>query len=43
MYSLLQGYVEHNGDTLVSRKHTTPAGNKLESPAGSKLESWVGN
>jgi len=35
MYSLLQGYVEHNGDTLVSRKHTTPA--------GSKLESWVGN
>ena len=35
MYSLLQGYVEDNGDTLVSKKHTTPAGHKLG--------SWVGN
>ena len=35
MYSLLQGYVEHNGDTLVSRKHTTPEGHKLG--------IWVGN
>ena len=35
MYSLLQGYVEHNSDTLVPRKHTTPEGHKLG--------SWVGN
>ena len=35
MYSLLQGYLEHNGDTLVSRKHTTPEGHKLG--------IWVGN
>jgi hypothetical protein len=35
MYSLLRGYVEHNGDTSVSRKHTTPEGHKLG--------SWVGN
>ena len=35
IYSLLQGYVEDNGDTLVSKKHTTPEGHKLG--------SWVGN
>ena len=36
MYSLLRGYVEHNGDTLYSRKHTTPEGHKLGSRVGNQ-------